>query len=245
MNITTKISPNHNIGRQGHTPDFIVLHTTGAGFTSAINTIMNPANQVSYHYVISPTGEIVQAVDITNTAWHSGTRNDGSSMCNSHSNIAIVRQRRINANLYTIGIGFGDMPSGNPSPQQLTAAAALIRHIRTEVQRVYRFDIPLANIIGHVDITPRHRPDCPGVKFPYTELRQLITPAPILAPTVNIRYRGQTTKINATNVEGRFITTFGELAKVFANEPVQVRGALELAGKTVGWGGETNTILVE
>lgn len=241
MNIITKASPNHNIGRQGNVPDFIVLHTTGASFTSAVNTILNPSSQVSYHYVISATGEVLQAVAITNTAWHAGTRNDGGTMCNSHSTLQTVRQRRINANLYTIGIGFGDMPNGNPTPAQLNAAAGLIRYIQAEVQRVYGITIPLDNIVGHMHIVPRHRPHCPGVTFPYAELRTLLAPE----GTVAIRSNGQLHYMQATNVDGRFITNFAQLAAVFGETNVQLRGALELAGKTVGWEEGTGTVIVD
>ena len=172
MNITQRNSPNRTIGRQGRTPDFIAIHTTGGSFTSAINTIMNAANQVSYHFVISRIGEIVQAVNIENTAWANGTRNDGGNMCNSRSTIRAVRDRRLNANVFTISIGFGDMPAGNPSEAQIIAAVNLIRHIRSEVRRIYGFDIPMArsNIVGHHEITPVIRPDCPGRAFPFDEI---------------------------------------------------------------------------
>ena len=172
MKITQRTSPNRGVGRQGHTPDFIVCHTTGGSFTSAINTIANANNQVSYHFVISRTGEVVQAVSIEDTAWANGTRNDGGNLCNSHSTIDVVRDRRVNANLYTVSIGFADMPDGVPSDAQMTAAVELIWHIRTELRRVYGFEIPLArsNIIGHGEIAPRTRSGCPGRAFPFEEL---------------------------------------------------------------------------
>ena len=193
MTITQRNSPNRTIGRGGRTPDFIAIHTTGGGFTSAVNTVMNAANQVSYHFIISGTGEIVQTVSIENTAWANGTRNDGGNMCNSRSTIRAVRDRRLNANVFTISIGFGDMPAGNPSAAQLTAAVNLIRHIRSEVRRIYGFDIPMArsNIVGHNEITPVTRPNCPGRTFPFDELIRRINgqaappPAPPSTPAAS------------------------------------------------------------
>lgn len=172
MRITQRPSPNRNIGRQGHIPDFIVFHTTGGSFQSAINTILNPANQVSYHFVISRKGEIIQAVDLENTAWANGTTNNGDNRDNRHSTISVVRERRINANLYTVSIGFGDMPAGNPSPQQIDAAVALVRHIRLEIERIYNYTIPITrnHIIGHNEITPITRPNCPGRAFPFDDI---------------------------------------------------------------------------
>ncbi|MCL1882132.1 MAG: cell wall hydrolase, partial [Defluviitaleaceae bacterium] len=147
---------------------------------SAINTILNPANQVSYHFVISREGEIIQAVGIENMAWANGTTNSGDNRDNRHSTIPTIVERRINANLYSVSIGFGDMPTGNPSEQQLASAVSLIRHIQSEVERIYNYTIPLtrARIIGHNEVTPRTRPDCPGRSFPFDELIRRLNESP-------------------------------------------------------------------
>jgi len=172
MNIIQRPSPNRAIGRQGFTPDFIVCHTTGGSFTSAVNTVLNPANQVSYHFIISRLGEIVQCVNIADTAWANGTTNSGDNRDNRHSTVAEIVQRRVNANLYTVSIGFADMPSGNPSPQQLDAGVWLIRHIAAEVRRIYGYNMRLGRerIIGHNEITPIRKPGCPGRGFPFDEI---------------------------------------------------------------------------
>jgi len=146
---------------------------------SAIHTIMNRANEVSYHFVISREGQIIQAVDIANTAWANGTTNNGDNRCNSRSTLAAVRERHMNANLYSVSIGFGDMPNGNPSPAQLTAAVDLIRHIRVEVKRLFSHTIPFdrLHIVGHDQITPITRPNCPSRNFPWDEvMRRLEDP---------------------------------------------------------------------
>ena len=196
IKITQRPSPNRTIGRQGHIPDFIVLHTSGASFTSAVNTILNPTSQASYHFVISSSGEIVQAVSIENMAWANGTTNSGDNRDNRHSTIPAVRERRVNANLYSISIAFGDMPAGNPSEAQLNAAVQLIRHIRSEVQRIYKFTIPLArtNIVGHDQITPITRPDCPGKRFPWDELMRRLN-----NDNINNNDSGSTS-INVSNI---------------------------------------------
>jgi len=174
MQINLRPSPNRNIGRQSQTPDFIVCHITGGSFTSAINTILNAANQVSYHFVVGRDGTIVQAVNIEDTAWANGTTNSGDDRDNRHSTIPAVRERRRNANQYTVSIGFSDSSGGELTPAQLTAGVDLIWHIRSEVRRIYGFEIPMArtNIIGHHEINPRTRPNCPGPRFPFSEIIQ-------------------------------------------------------------------------
>ena len=174
MQITQRPSPNRNTGRQGQTPDFIVCHITGGSFTSAINTITNAANQVSYHFVVGRDGAIVQAVNIEDTAWANGTTNSGDNRDNRHSTIPAVRERRRNANQFTVSIGFADSSGGELSAAQLSAGVELIWHIRNEVRRIYGFEIPMtrSHIIGHFEINPLTRANCPGPRFPFGEIIQ-------------------------------------------------------------------------
>jgi len=170
MTITKRLSPNRNKGRQGQIPDFIVCHQTGGSFTSAINTILNPKNQVSYHFVVAQDGTIIQAVNIQDTAWANGTTNNNDNRDNMHSTIPEIRARRRNANQFTVSIGFADTTIGELSPPQLSSAIDLIRHIRKEVQSLFGLEIPLSNIIGHHQVTPITRPNCPGSRFPFAEI---------------------------------------------------------------------------
>jgi N-acetyl-anhydromuramyl-L-alanine amidase AmpD len=168
-------SPNQSNGRQGHTPDFIVCHITEGAFDGAVSWITNPASQVSYHFVVARDGRIVQTVDIANMAWANGTTTNGNNMDNRHSTIAEVRERNVNANLFTVSISFEGIfedTQGALAEKQLSSAVWLINHIRGEVKRIYGFEIPSArsNIVGHNEITPINRPNCPGEKFPYDEL---------------------------------------------------------------------------
>ena len=174
MKITQNPSPNRSIGRQGHIPDFIVCHITEGAFNGTVAWITKPAAQVSYHFVVARDGRVSQAVDVENMAWANGTRNDGGNMCNSHSTIAAIRERRVNANLYSVSIGFEGIHAqtqGALTEAQTSAGAELMRHIRDEIKRLYGFEIPLArtNIIGHNEVTPRTRPHCPGERFPFDE----------------------------------------------------------------------------
>ena len=173
MNITTRNSPNQRAGRGGQTPDFIVIHTTGGSFAGALSWTLNPTAQVSYHFIVARDGGITQTVPIENTAWHAGTNNSGGNVDNRHSTIPAVRERRLNANSYSVGIGFADLTNhGTLSPQQLETAVWLIRHIRDEVRRLFNFNIPMArsNIVGHNEISPITRPSCPGRNFPFDEI---------------------------------------------------------------------------
>ena len=173
-------SPNHNTGRGVHIPDMIVLHTTGNTTQSAINTVTNRSNQVSYHFIIAGAdfdghgivpaykdGDIIQLVDIADTAWHAGitaaVRNSAIFRDNAHPK---VQARAHNPNSYTTGIGFGDtnLNGWRLTPAQIGSVIWLIRHIQAEVKRPFNYTIPLTRerIIGHNQINPVNRANCPG-----------------------------------------------------------------------------------
>ena len=173
MNIIQRPSPNHTRGRQGHVPDLIVCHITDGAFPGSIDWVINPTSQVSYHFMISRVGEITQCVDIENMAWANGTNNN----TNQNARLAVVHERNVNANLYSISIGFEGRHSetrGALTTEQQASAVWLMQHIRKEIQRIWRTSasIPLTreHIVGHIDITPITRPNCPGERFPFDEI---------------------------------------------------------------------------
>ena len=182
MNITRRLSPNRNIGRQGWRPDIVVCHITEGTFDGTISWIMNSTSQVSYHFVVARDGRIIQAVDICNTAWANGTTHNGDNRDSRHSPLHTVRDRGVNANLYSVSIGFEGRlaeKQGALSTAQLKAAVWLIAHIREEIQRLYSvrgdsFKTDRQHIVGHHEITPRTRPNCPGRQFPFDAIVQYL-----------------------------------------------------------------------
>lgn len=177
MNITQRPSPNMTKGRNGWTPDIIVCHITDGAFDGAVSWVTNPSSQVSYHYLVARDGRIVNAVDIRNTAWANGTNNSTDGRGNMHSRLATVRERKVNANLYTVSVGFEGRhveTGGSLTQIQLDAGVWLINQIRKNIRATFGTEnlIPANrnHIVGHVDITPRWRPNCPGASFPFDEI---------------------------------------------------------------------------
>ena len=178
MNITKNLRGNHTTGRNGHIPDVIMIHTTGSTQQqSVINAITNPNHIGSYHYIIDTNGDITQMVDIRNQAWHSGSRQDGGNQDPQHSTNPLIRNRRHNINLYSIGIGLVQLSNtgGIPTDKQFKSLAWLIEHIRREVHVIFDYVIPLMaeNITCHGQALPRHRPPNwfdVGNNFPWQKL---------------------------------------------------------------------------
>lgn len=71
-------SPNFNSRPVNQVIDAIVIHTLEDDYIGGRNTLTNPTNEKSAHYVISETGEISQLVSLDKRAWHANYFNDRS-----------------------------------------------------------------------------------------------------------------------------------------------------------------------
>jgi len=233
MTIQQRPSPNITKGRLGWIPDIIVCHITEGAFGGAVSWITNPISRVSYHFVVAKDGRIVQAVPITDTAWANGTTNSNDTRDNRHSRLQAVRDRRTNANAYTISIGHeghSGQTNGNLTLEQLNATVDLINHIKAEVRRIYGIEIPNENIVGHSDITPHWRPNCPGQGFPFDEIIDRLGKESAKVSNKNFNING-----NPLEIKG-FIRADSSY--------VHTRQLLEQLGYDVTWDESTNTVVV-
>ena len=175
--IVQKLSPN-KMSRQGHKPDMIVSHITEGSFDGAVTWLCNPKSQASSHFVVAKDGRITQLVDLKEAAWINGTSVDIDKDPKRHyskSTLAQVKARKTNANYYTVGIeheGFSKDGQGRLTDIQLQATIWLHKHIIKEVKLIYGIDINLDReaIVGHYQINPITKPNCPGQNFQWDKL---------------------------------------------------------------------------
>lgn len=142
-------SPNHGERRGGAAPDLIVLHYTAmASCAEARARLCDPAAEVSAHYLIAATGEVMALVPETARAWHAGAGAwAGRGDVNSHS----------------IGIEL-DNPGDRPFPEPQMAA---LERLLEDLMR--RHAIPPAGVIAHSDMAPDRKRD-PGPRFDWRRL---------------------------------------------------------------------------
>lgn len=183
--IAQKQSPN-KMSRQGWKPDMIVSHITEGNFDGAVSWLCNLRSQASSHFVVARDGRITQLVDLKEAAWINGTSTDSSKSNHySRSTLKLVRDRKTNANYYTIGIeheGFSNQGNGKLTDIQLEATVWLHKHIIKEVKRIYSVDISLdrEHIVGHYQIDPIRKPNCPGANFQWVELIEALKPKEVI-----------------------------------------------------------------
>ncbi len=171
MKIVKKSTVNQNKGRSGQVPVMIVCHRTCGSFDGAVSWLQNPESKASSHFVVAKDGKVVQLVDIEDTAWCNGTSsNSSSSKYYKNSKLNLVRNTSVNANTYTISIEFEGLSdeNGELTEKQFNVAVELVKFIIDEVKRLYDYDLKAdaETLVGHCDITPKWKPNCPGENFP-------------------------------------------------------------------------------
>lgn len=175
--IIKRKSPNR-MSRFGWVPDVIVSHITEGNYSGAIDWLCNPVSEASAHFVVSKKGIITQLVDITESAWINGTRlkkEDKGPGWYGDSLLKIVRDRKTNANFYSVGIeheGFYKDEKGRLTEEQFKATVWLHKYIIEEIKKIYGTDIMVDrdHIVGHYQIDPIRKPNCPGQNFQWDEL---------------------------------------------------------------------------
>lgn len=161
------MTPNHTPRPQGAAVSLLVIHSISLPpgqyggpeveqlFTNTLDWDAHPYFQtirgleVSAHYFIRRTGEVVQFVHCDQRAWHAG-RSEW--------------QGRPNCNDYSIGIELEGLEGDTFEPAQYQALATLC----TELAQRY----PIEHVVGHEHIAPGRKQD-PGPGFDWRQLQQL------------------------------------------------------------------------
>ena len=147
-------SPNFNsIKRKSRDIKFIIFHYTGMRSESAaINRLTNIQSEVSSHYFIKVSGEIITLVPVLYTAWHAGR----SAWKNYNS---------LNKN--SIGIEIAN--PGHGKGYKKFSRSQILSLIKLSKFLIKKYKISSKNILGHSDIAPDRKKD-PGEKFPWKHL---------------------------------------------------------------------------
>lgn len=142
-------SPNFGPRRDNARPSLIVLHYTAMqSAESACQTLCNPENEVSAHYLIGRDGKVQQLVAEDQRAWHAGAGQwAGITDVNSHS----------------IGLELDNDGFSPFSAPLMNALEDLLPQI------MQRWDISPTGVIAHSDLAP-HRKIDPGPRFDWRRL---------------------------------------------------------------------------
>ena len=142
------VSPNMNDRPDGVEIDTVVLHYTGMKTVDeALVRLCDPESQVSAHYLIQESGEIIPLVPEEKRAWHAGES---------------AWRGRQNVNDFSIGIEL--VNPGHEYGYRPFSEAQMDSLIRLLEELFYRHPIEVRNVVGHSDIAPMRKED-PGELF--------------------------------------------------------------------------------
>ena len=147
-------SPNRTTRPDRHVSLVVIHYTASLSFSGTVSWFVNPAAQVSAHYLVGRDGEIAQFVDEADVAWHAGRAAEwpvGTGGVNSRS----------------IGIELVGTATSGFTGSQLGSLWALLAGI------VRRHRIAPENVVGHKDVLPAQKidPDGLGSQFPWPVAR--------------------------------------------------------------------------
>lgn len=130
-------------------PNFVIIHHTAQNnCPQTLRTFTLPRTQVSAHYVICKGGTVYQMLNDYLRAWHAGVSRWG--------NITDINSASIGIELDNNGFE----PFTEPQIRSLCIVLDTLKK---------RYNIPVANFIGHADIAPTRKND-PNVSFPWKPL---------------------------------------------------------------------------
>ena len=111
----------------------------------------NPASQVSAHYGVALSGDFHRYVSRFDTAWANGLLESGNNWPGPPG---------VNPNWLTVSIETED--NGDQAEPVTTEMYATVR---TLVRTVLASFPSIAYLMGHRNISPRSRPNCPGPRW--------------------------------------------------------------------------------
>lgn len=168
-------SPNY-MSRQGWKPDMIVLHVCEGTFKGSVSWLCNKESGTSSHYVTGKNGELEQLVDLDKAAWCNGTSTTkGAKYDYRRATNKLVKARKTNANYYTISIENEGYSYKNGYGKLTTKQYNTLLKLMKELITKYNIPVDRDHIVGHYEIAPKEKPNCPGSKFQWDQLMKDLT----------------------------------------------------------------------
>jgi len=203
---TFRASPNRMIGRNGHAVKAVCLHVTdgpaGNEYASAVSWFLNPASEVSAHFVTSPAGDITQCVDTANTAFANGLSYyarlgdfpkavgwvwQGAGWYSPRKQLVRpswqLLTQGVNPNDETLSIESAAQTGHALPAAQWGALYALLRWLGARYPQLLPY-VPGRTLIGHFMLDPLGRSQCPGSAFNLAAIAATANGSPAYAPGV-------------------------------------------------------------
>ena len=166
------ITPNnYDVGRSGQKVKAVVLHIAAGSMAGIFPTFNVPNRLASAHFAVAKDGTIEQYVSIDDTAYGVGMRYSNGNWYNPRGVLAKPSwtglQPPLNPNLYTISVEHEGQPEDQWTQAMYDANNRLLQWIAAQIAITY---IPRQTLIGHFEIDPVDRPNCPGPNVQWDQI---------------------------------------------------------------------------
>jgi N-acetyl-anhydromuramyl-L-alanine amidase AmpD len=162
---------NYDVGRSGQKVKAVVMHIAAGSMAGVFPTFNDPNRLASAHFCIGKDGTIEQYVSIDDTAYGVGMRYANGQWYNPRGVLAkpswMGMQPPLNPNLYTISVEHEGQPEDQWTPQMYDANTRLLQWIAKQINVMY---VPRQTLIGHFEIDPIDRPNCPGPNVKWDQI---------------------------------------------------------------------------
>jgi len=159
-------------GRRGCVPIIIVDHITEGSCSSCVNWFTSAGNYISSaHFLVCKSGKIFQFVEIEKCAWANGLAKKNIYKATSK----VVRSMKVSPNWKSVTVeheGIYNQTYGALTSLQLASTIKLHEYIIAYVKDAYGHTIKddRDHIIGHCEVSPSRKPNCPGKLYPFTKV---------------------------------------------------------------------------
>ncbi len=165
------VSENFTVGRSGQKVQAVVLHIAAGPLTAVFPTFNNPARQASAHFCIGKNGTIEQYVSINDTAYANGLSWVNNQWQNARGKVVQPTWQNIiaktNPNLYTVSIEHEGQSDEEWTEEMYAANNRLLVWLAEQFKLAY---LPHRTLIGHYEIDPVDKANCPGPHVEYVKM---------------------------------------------------------------------------
>jgi N-acetyl-anhydromuramyl-L-alanine amidase AmpD len=154
---------NYEVGRKGEKVTAVVMHIAAGSMAGVRATFNDPNRFASAHFCIGKDGKIDQYVSIDDTAYGVGMSYKDGKWYNPRGVECKPSWKGMtpptNPNFYTISVEHEGHPEDAWTPEMYDANTRLLQWIAKQISITY---VAHDTLIGHYEINPVDRPNCPG-----------------------------------------------------------------------------------
>ncbi len=167
---------NYTVGRGGQRVRAVVVHIAAGPLSAVFPTFNDPTRKASAHFCVGKDGTIEQYVSVNDTAYANGLAWKDNQWHNPRGKPVKPTWQDlsppVNPNLYTLSIEHEGYPADPWTPAMYDANNRLLLWLAEQFDLTY---VPHRTLIGHLEIDPLDKADCPGPHVEYERMARDVT----------------------------------------------------------------------